>query len=106
MFKTFEIAILLDRYGKLLTQKQQEIMDLYYNQDNSLGEIAEKKSITRQSVLDSVNRSIEVLNNYENILGFNAKLADINAKLNEVLLQADGDVAEKIRGIIDFTEEL
>ena len=54
MDKNVKIAILLDIYGELLTDKQQDILDLYYNQNLSLAEIAEEMSVTRQAVRDSI----------------------------------------------------
>lgn len=56
MAKNLEICILLDFYGEMLTQKQRDLMDLYYNDDLSLGEIAEIEQITRQGVRDSIKR--------------------------------------------------
>ena len=54
MDKNVQIGMLLDIYGALLTDKQQDILDLYYNQNLSLAEIAEEVGVTRQAVRDSI----------------------------------------------------
>lgn len=54
MDKNVKIGMLLDIYGELLTEKQRDILDLYYNNNLSLAEIAEEISITRQAVRDSI----------------------------------------------------
>ncbi len=54
MEKNVEIGILLDIYGAMLTEKQEDILDLYYNNNLSLAEIAETVGITRQAVRDSI----------------------------------------------------
>lgn len=56
MSKDLDVAILLDFYGGMLTDKQRDVIDLYYNQDLSLSEIAEHEGITRQGVRDSIKR--------------------------------------------------
>ncbi len=56
MSKNLNISILLDFYGSMLTEKQQNLMALYYNEDLSLSEIAELSGITRQGVQDSLRR--------------------------------------------------
>lgn len=56
MAKNLDVAVLLDFYGAMLTDKQRDVIDLYYNQDLSLGEIAEHEGITRQGVRDSIKR--------------------------------------------------
>lgn len=50
MEKSIEVSMLLELYGKLLTNTQADTVDLYYNQNLSLGEIAEELNITRQGV--------------------------------------------------------
>jgi len=74
--RTIEISLLFDYYGELLTDKQKEIVELYYYQDLSLGEIAGNIKISRQGVYDHLNRAEETLKSYENKL----KLAEKNKK--------------------------
>ena len=54
MDKTVRLSMLLDIYGKLLTERQYDIADLYYNQNLSLSEIADELEITRQAVRKSL----------------------------------------------------
>ena len=65
MEKNIEIGILLDIYGSLLTDKQFEMLNDYYNNDYSLAEIAENYSITRQAVRDDLKKGEKKLYNFE-----------------------------------------
>ncbi len=69
MAKNFEMYSLLDLYGCLLTEKQRNIMNMYYNDDLSLGEIAQQCSISRQGVHDAVKHCEKALADYEQKLG-------------------------------------
>ena len=69
MAKSFEMYSLLDLYGCLLTEKQLNIMNMYYNDDLSLGEIAQQCSISRQGVHDAVKHCEKALADYEQKLG-------------------------------------
>lgn len=60
---------LYELYGRLLTARQQEIMEMYYLDDWSLAEVAEHLGITRQAVHDNVRRAEEQLEGYEDALG-------------------------------------
>ena len=64
-----EMTLLLYYYGELLTEKQKTCFDLYYNQDLSLGEIAEEAGISRQGVHDSLARAEAALLELEQKLG-------------------------------------
>ena len=55
--KTLEMTMLFDFYGDMLTEKQREYFDLYYNEDLSLGEIASNVGISRQGVRDIIVRA-------------------------------------------------
>ena len=61
---------LWDLYSPLLTATQREITDLYFNYDLSLGEIAEEKGVSRQSVSDCLQKSRKQLEKYEEKLHF------------------------------------
>ncbi len=54
--KNLDISVLLDYYSPMLTEKQRNVIELYYNEDLSLSEIAEHEKITRQGVRDSIKR--------------------------------------------------
>jgi hypothetical protein len=73
MEKKIEISILLDIYGNLLTEKQRQLLDDYYNNDLSLSEIAENEEITRQAVRDNLKKGENNLFEYEEKLGFMKK---------------------------------
>ena len=59
--KAFHMTMLFDFYGMLLTDRQKEFFDLYYNEDLSLAEIAENAGITRQGVRDVLVRAEAIL---------------------------------------------
>jgi len=73
--KNLEISVLLDFYSALLNDKQRDFIDLYYNEDLSLAEIAEHESITRQGVRDCIKRGEQILLDAENALGLAEKHA-------------------------------
>jgi uncharacterized protein len=85
MDNVFEIGLLLDFYGQLLTDRQQEILDLHYNNDYSLGEIAEQLCITRQGVFDNIKRGKTILNNLELKLGLVKKFSEQKERALEIL---------------------
>ena len=73
MAKNLEISFLLDFYGDMLTDKQRDVVELYYNEDLSLAEIAAHSGITRQGVRDSIKRAEGQLLEYEERLHLAAR---------------------------------
>ncbi|MBO8126723.1 MAG: DNA-binding protein [Firmicutes bacterium] len=73
MLDRTEAAILLDFYGQLLTDRQREAMAAYYEEDLSLGEIAENLGISRPGVHDLLQRSANQLRSLEERLGLAGK---------------------------------
>lgn len=70
MDKSIHVSMLLDMYGKLLTNKQYDVIDLYYNQNLSLSEIAEELGITRQGVRKNLVDAENKLFDFEEKLSF------------------------------------
>ena len=99
MAKDLEIAMLFDFYGGLLTEKQQSAIDQYYNQDQSLSEIAENEGITRQGVRDAVKRAEAQLWEMEQQLGLAARFRRMEEGLEtcrNCLRQGHYDEAESV----------
>ena len=67
--QAYRMALLFDFYGDLLTDRQKEFFDLYYNEDLSLAEIAENYGITRQGVRDVIVRAESTLTEVEDKTG-------------------------------------
>ena len=65
----FEIIMLYDCYGSMLTDKQREYIEMRYNQDLSLGEIAEMTGVSRQAVFDNLTRTEALLRRMEENIG-------------------------------------
>ena len=67
--QAYRMALLYDFYGDMLTDRQKEFYDLYYNEDLSLPEIAENYGITRQGVRDVIVRAEAILTELEDKTG-------------------------------------
>ncbi|WP_040211689.1 putative DNA-binding protein [Clostridium polynesiense] len=113
MIDRVEISILLDYYGELLTEKQQKIMNLYYNEDFSLSEIAELNKTSRQAIYDAIKRCYKQLLTYENKLGLmesNFALTEkkklILEKLSSIKSLNKDDLNLVVKDIEDILEDL
>ena len=84
MDKKVEISILLEIYGNLLTEKQKEYMNYYYNEDLSLSEIAENDGITRQAVMRILQKSSKKLEEYEQKLQIMEKQKQIKNNIEQL----------------------
>ena len=91
MEKNLEVSTLLDFYSDLLTENQQQALNLYYNEDFSLAEIAENQGITRQGVRDTVQKA-------------QVQLFELEKKLH--LVQRFKDVEEKAQVILENVEKI
>ena len=91
--KNMEISFLFDFYGDILTDKQREAIDYYYNNDLSLAEIAEHSGISRQGVRDAIKRAEMTLLEMEDKLGLAVRFREMK------------DGIEQIRQSIDLIDE-
>ena len=85
MDKNIKMSILLDIYGKLLTEKQYNLLNDYYNNDFSQSEIAENEEITRQAVRDNLKKGENNLLEYEEKLKIMKKNLITENKIDSVL---------------------
>ena len=107
MEKNVQISILLDIYGKLLTEKQYKLLDDYYNNDLSLSEIAENENITRQAVRDNLKKGEKNLFEYEEKIGVMKKtimqeeqIADILSEITKIEnTSSDKEVARVLQDV-------
>ena len=77
MAKNLEISYLLDFYGRVLTEKQRDVMEQYYNDDLSLAEIAANFGISRQGVRDAIKRGEAILLDLEDKVGFAGRYREV-----------------------------
>ena len=105
MDKKVEISMLCEIYGKLLTEKQLDIMDNYYNLDLSLSEIAENEGITRQAVRDIIKKGENKLFEFEEKLGIMKKTIDQEKQIQNILSElskiTDNSSDKKVEKILN-----
>ncbi len=108
MKKDFSISLLLDFYESLLTQKQASALDMYYNMDLSLSEIAESVGVTRQGVRNFIKKGEEKLVATEEALGLAKKTEEINTLLDSISQEAENkglnNISEKVARITEILE--
>ena len=95
--QTYRMTMLFDFYGELLTERQKEFFDLYYNEDLSLAEIAENEGITRQGVRDSIKRAEAQMLEMEERLGLARRFRKLGADIEEIY-----QLAQTIRQYSEF----
>ena len=110
-----EMALLFDYYGGMLTDKQRDCFDMRYNQDLSLGEIAETLGVSRQAVNDNLTRTEALLRRMEENIGCVKRDIQRRKAVQEILdaatvLDASSDPAilesvQRIRAALHTLEE-
>ena len=111
----FEIILLYDCYGSMLTDKQREYIEMRYNQDLSLSEIGEMMGVSRQAVFDNLTRTEALLRRMEENIGCVKRDMLIRKAVQEILdaatvLDASSDpavlsAARRIRNAVQTVEE-
>lgn len=92
--QTYRMTMLFDFYGEILTDRQKEFFDLYYNEDLSLAEIAENYGISRQGVRDVIVRAEAAMTELEDKTGLIRRFVQMQKKV-----QGIEDAAKEIRTI-------
>lgn len=92
---TARVNMLYDFYHPLLTQKQKSYLEMYHREDYSLGEISELTNVSRQAVYDTIRRTEQTLEKYEQLLHLYDKFQKRQAHL-KALAEAikSGDTLE------------
>ena len=83
-----EMALLLDYYGGMLTDKQRDCFDMRYNQDLSLAEIGQELGVSRQAVNDNLTRTEALLRRMEENIGCVKRDMLIRKAVQEILAAA------------------
>lgn len=91
--KDMNMAVLLDYYGGMLTDNQRNAIELYYNEDLSLAEIAEHENISRQGVRDSIKRGEAYMLELEEKLGLVKRINELVGAIKRM-----GALADEIEG--------
>ena len=108
--KNLELGYLLDFYGELLSERKRTVMDMYYNEDLSLAEIASEIGISRQGARDIIKKSEEELFFFEEKLGLAQKLKNVSIQATELKilsnqLELPKDFQEKLEKLISTVEK-
>ena len=101
-----EISLFMDFYGPLLTEKQNEIMQWYYNDDLSLSEIAELNKTSRQAIHDLIKRCYKQLLSYESKLNLLQKSMDREKEIINFLEHLKNNYSIDNEDIIKYKEKL
>ncbi len=89
MDNILQVTLLYDFYGELLTVRQKNIFELYYQYDLTLAEIAKECNISPQAVSDSLKRTQNILYKYEVKLQCLDKYIKLNNKIQNIISEID-----------------
>ena len=100
--QTFRMTMLFDFYGELLTDRQKEFYDLYYNEDLSLSEIAENYGISRQGVRDVIEDKTGLIKRFMQLQPHVEKITDAAEQIKQLNFRRYEDrQLEELAGVIE-----
>ncbi|MGX8680238.1 MAG: YlxM family DNA-binding protein [bacterium] len=103
--KKEHVILLMDCYKSLLTDKQAEYLELYYEEDWSLSEIADSLNVSRNAVFDNLKRAVKVMEKYEKKLGLLRKHEE-RLKLISAIKQAQEEKHEEIDEYLEMLKSI
>ena len=112
--KNLNISLLLDFYGDILSDRQNEMLSMYYNEDCSLAEIANNFSISRQGVRSVLKKGETILLDMEEKLGLAERFKVMQTKSTEIASKLEiinnninnEEISSKIDALIDEIKAL
>ena len=111
--QTYRMTMLFDFYGELLTDRQKEFFDLYYNNDLSLAEIAENAGISRQGVRDAIVRAENQMQEIEDKTGLIRRFEEtrqalevLSARMDRLTALTQGQARELALQVAEGIKEL
>lgn len=112
--KNLNISLLLDFYGDVLTDRQNGMLNMYYNEDCSLAEIADSFSISRQGVRSVLKKGETVLIDMENKLQLASRFIKMREKSSEIASELQNinsninndEISSKIHSLIEQINEM
>ena len=102
----YELILLFDTYGGMLTDKQRDCFDMRHNQDLSLGEIAEEMGVSRQAVCDNLSRTEALLRRMEENIGCVKRDMLMRRALREILDAADAMQASSDPAVLNQAKRI
>ena len=112
--KNLNISLLLDFYGDILTERQKDMLDFYYNDDLSLAEIADNYDISRQGVRSVLKKGENILINMEEKLHLAERFSSVQEKSSKIAIELEDlthyidneEISTKIMDLISQIKEL
>ena len=112
--KNLNISLLLDFYGDILTERQKDMLDLYYNDDLSLAEIASSFDISRQGVRSVLKKGENILIDMEEKLHLAQRFSSVQEKSSQIASELEEithsinneEISAKIAELIEQIKEL
>lgn len=99
--KIIRINTLYDYYSSLLTDKQREYFDAFYQDNMSLAEIAENYNVSRNAVFSQLNIVKDLLEEYETKLCLYTKDEKRKQIINKIKENKSGDIDKLLDELIE-----